>query len=71
MKFSLIKQNVPDFRPVVYWHPMIKVADNGMAKIRFTISDAIGNGIIQVVGTDEKGELGWQTLEYEVGFEEK
>ena len=71
-QFPMIQENarnIPDFRPLIFWKPMIQTDKNGIATISIRTSDAIGKGQIRVVGMDENGTMGWQTLTYDVVFE--
>ncbi len=49
--------SLPDFRPIVYWQPIIKTDANGKAVIKFAASDAIGNFEVRVKGVNELGAL--------------
>jgi len=70
-QFPIIQEQVknsPDFRPLIFWQPIVQTDENGKATISFTTSDAIGKGQIRVVGMDKQGNMGWQMLDYEIVF---
>ncbi len=56
--------SLPDFRPIVYWQPIVKTDANGKAVIKFAASDAIGTFEVRVKGVNEKGEILEATASY-------
>lgn len=45
---------MPDFRNTLYWNPTIKTDDTGKASVSFYTSDALGEYLIEVIGTTPK-----------------
>ncbi|MEM9675881.1 MAG: hypothetical protein AAF992_25040 [Bacteroidota bacterium] len=59
---------VPDFRPLVYWEPVIETDEQGRAVVTFPNSKAISQFSIQVSGVSVKGDYGEATTTYETQF---
>lgn len=48
-------QNMPDFRPTLYWDPEVKLTPDGSATIEFYTSDLKGNFVIELEGVSSNG----------------
>jgi hypothetical protein len=59
---------LPDFRPLVYWEPIIKTDELGKAVVTFPTSKAIGQFTIQVEGASTKGDFGTAETSYQTQF---
>lgn len=46
---------IPDFRPLLYWNPMVDTNSSGKATLRFKTSDVPGQYLIRIEGVDTKG----------------
>lgn len=64
-QFDQTKNN-PDFRPVIYWNPVITTNEKGEAVVRFAASDAVGVFNIRVEGVDTDGNVGSAALIFSV-----
>lgn len=60
--------NTPDFRPLVYWEPIIETDGQGKAVITFPTSKAISQFTIQVEGASTKGAFGKAKTSYQTQF---
>lgn len=69
-KIEMMEENIPNFRPVIYWNPVIKTDANGSATIQFKTTDAIGVHQIVVVGQSKNGAIGTANVTYEVSFDQ-
>lgn|GEM_PF-2447123 len=66
---TLIQDNkAPDFRPLVYWKPIIETDDRGKATITFPTSKAIGQFTVQAEGVSATGSFGRAETTYQTQF---
>lgn len=59
---KFLPANKPDFRPVIYWNPVIKTDANGQAEVVFPTSDAISSFRIYAEGITTNGLIGTQEI---------
>jgi hypothetical protein len=61
----------PDLRALIHWEPILKTDSLGNASASFYNADNIGKMIVVVEAISEKGEIGYQKIEYEIEGKEK
>ncbi|MFB9054152.1 hypothetical protein ACFFVB_13770 [Formosa undariae] len=68
-KYETIKSsdwNTPDLRALVHWEPIVKTDNDGKASTSFYNADNEGEMMIVVEAVSEKGEIGYQIIDYEL-----
>ncbi len=59
---------VPDFRPLVFWHPQILANNSGQATVTFPTTEAVGRFLIYVEAVSKEGKTGTGYTTYMVEF---
>lgn len=67
--FKVEDSGAPDFRPLVYWNPLILTDENGIAEVSFVNSDAVSNFVIRLTGISGEGDWGSLQFPYATTFE--
>ncbi|PSR53343.1 hypothetical protein AHMF7605_07280 [Adhaeribacter arboris] len=65
-QFNRPEPTTPDFRPLVYWNPVLKTNANGSANFLFSTNDQIGKFVIEITTTSNNGEVKTATSPYTV-----
>jgi hypothetical protein len=58
--------NKPDLRALIHWEPILKTDSLGNASASFYNADNIGKMMVIVEAISEKGEIGYQQIDYEI-----
>lgn len=56
----------PDLRALVHWEPKLRVDSLGKASTTFYNADIVGEMLVVVEAISDKGEIGYQELDYNV-----
>lgn len=56
----------PDLRTLIHWQPILKTDDLGKATTSFYNTDNKGKTMVIVEAISDKGEIGYQELDYEI-----
>lgn len=56
----------PDIRTLIHWQPLLNTDDSGKAAASFYNADNKGEIMVVVEAISEKGEMGYQELNYEI-----
>ena len=56
----------PDIRTLIHWQPILKTDDSGKASASYYNADNEGEIMVVVEAISDKGEIGYQELNYEI-----